>query len=578
MTAEEETEVQGYVDGYREGRMYGWAWRPKLPHETLTVEVLLDGTVVGEAAAWLHRPDLAAAGIGDGRCGFAIPVLLDVDRVSGHRVVVRVKEGDVLPGSAHLMSADGLATEAITEPDIIAFVESVLNQTPIDQPASFNTDVPAFCPPAPLIARPGAVNHFIVYSATNEKSLAKDFGGPEYSYYFVARAFNPMLERLGTVHVVTDPVDQVNRIYDECVARGENCLFFYYAPPHRMKPGARCPTIVVIAWEFPNIPTETWDDDPRNDWRTVLRQTAGTIALSEYAALAVRQAMGERYPVLAVPAPVWDRSPTAGHKPPARAPTSTVELELEGFVFDSRLSTFKIGDVPPSPPRRRPNGAPPTARASLDGVVFTSVFAPKDGRKNWQDMLTAFLSAFRDTPDATLVFKMIGPESYWWWETHDLLARMPSARCRVVVLQGFLSDADYAQLVGASHWVVNASVAEGLCLPLLEFMCAGRPVVAPRHTAMADYLNADNSLLVRSDDDFGGWPQDPRRKFKSMRYRIEWDSLRDSMQEAYRITRFDTARYEALCDGALATMNDFCTDARIAERIAGFLGLRPAAA
>jgi glycosyltransferase involved in cell wall biosynthesis len=577
MVAEEESGVQGYVDGYREGRICGWVWRPSMPHETLSVEVLIDGVVAGEAAAWLHRPDLAVAGVGDGRHGFAVPVLLDVDRLGFSRIVVRVKDGDPLPGSKLLVDANGDVMDEVTDPDIAAFIENVLNQTAARRTVVTDQSSAATQSP-PFSARRGVANNFIVYSSTNEKSLDKDFGGPEYSYYFVARAFNPLLARLGTVHVVTDPVDEVNRIYDQCVARGENCLFVYYAPPHRMRLGSRCPTLSVIAWEYSNIPTETWGDEPRNDWRCALRHTAGTIALSQYAAVAVRKAMGDRYPVLGVPAPVWDRSQTVGSKLPVRAPTSTAEVELDGFVFDSRNGSFKMGEAPPSPPRPRPKGEAKSARASLNGVVFTSVFAPKDGRKNWQDMLTAFLSAFSDTPDATLVFKMIGRESYWWWETHDLLARMPQARCRVLVLQGFLSDAHYTRLIGASHWVVNSSVAEGLCLPLLEFMCAGRPVVAPSHTAMADYLNADNALIVRSDDDYCAWPQDTRCHFNSTRYRIEWQSLRDAMREAYRITRFEGQQYEAKCDAALGTMSRFCTDARVAERIAAFLGLTAAAA
>ena len=577
MAAEQESGVQGYVDGYREGRICGWAWRPSLPHETLTVEVLIDGVMAGEAAAWLHRPDLAVAGVGDGRHGFAVPVLLDVDRLGFSRIVVRVKDGDPLPGSKLLVDANGDVVDEVTDPDIASFIESVLSQTPAQRRAA-SGESGAQPQSPPFSARAGVVNNFIVYSSTNEKSLAKDFGGPEYSYFFVARAFNPLLARLGTVHVVTDPIEEVNRIYDECVARGENCLFVYYAPPHRMKLGSRCPTMVVIAWEYSNIPTETWGDEPRNDWRYVLRHTVGTIALSEYAAVAVRKAMGDAYPVLAVPAPVWDRSQTAGSRLPVRAPTLAAELELDGFVFDSRQGSFRMGEAPAAPPRPLSNEPARSVRATLDGVVFTSVFAPKDGRKNWQDMLTAFLSAFSDTPDATLVFKMIGRESYWWWETHDLLARMPQVRCRVLVLQGFLPDAHYSRLVGASHWVLNSSVAEGLCLPLLEFMCAGRPVIAPRHTAMADYLNADNALIVRSDDDYCAWPQDTRCHFNSTRYRIEWASLRESMREAYRITRFETRRYEAMCDAALGTMSRFCTDARVAERIAAFLGLRANAA
>jgi glycosyltransferase involved in cell wall biosynthesis len=516
------------------------------------------------------------AGKGDGRHGFALPVQLDVDRLGRSRIVVRVKDGDPLPGSKLLIDADGEVMDEVSEPEISAFIDSVLNQTSGRRREA--ATAPAATDQSPAFnARPHVANHFIVYSSTNDTSLSKDLGGPEYSYYFVARAFNPVLARLGTVHVASDPVDDVNRIYDECVARGENCLFVYYAPPHRMRLGARCPTMPVIAWEYSNIPSQIWADEPRNDWRMVLRRTAGAIALSEYAAVALRTAMGDRYPVLAVPAPVWNRSQQPGSKLPVRDLSSTAEVELEGFVFDSRSDLCTMGEAPSQPPRP-PTGAAVTARARLDGVVFTSVFAPKDGRKNWQDMLTAFLSAFSDTPDATLVFKMIGRESYWWWETHDLLARMPASRCRVVVLQGFLSDPHYAGLMGASHWVLNSSVAEGLCLPLLEFMCAGRPVVAPGHTAMADYLNPGNSLIVRSDEDYCAWPQDTRCRFTSTRYRVQWASLRDSMREAYRITRFEPKRYQSMCDAALSTMSGFCTDVLIAERIAGFLGVGAAAA
>jgi glycosyltransferase involved in cell wall biosynthesis len=576
MDSTEESAVQGYVDGYGEGRIRGWAWRPSYPHETVTVEVLIDGVLIAEAAAWLHRADLAVAGVGDGRHGFAVPVQLDMDRLGRSRIVVRVKDGDPLPGSKLLVDASGEVMDEVSDPEIAAFIDSVLNQTSgrRRESASASADIdqsPAFN------ARSGVANHFIVYSSTNDQSLSKDLGGPEYSYYFVARAFNPLLARLGTVHVASDPVEDVNRIYDECIARGENCLFVYYAPPHRMTLGTRCPTMPIIAWEFSNIPTEAWGNEPRNDWRAVLRRTAGAIALSEYAALALRAAMGDRYPVLAVPAPVWNRSQHAGSRMPVRDPGTSAEVELDGFVFDSRSETFRMGEAP-SPPPRPAGGTPSMARASLDGVVFTSVFAPKDGRKNWQDMLTAFLSAFSDTPDATLVFKMIGRESYWWWETHDLLARMPAARCRVLVLQGFLSDSHYQALLAASHWVLNSSVAEGLCLPLLEFMCAGRPAVAPAHTAMADYLNPGNSLIVRSDEDYCAWPQDTRCRFTSTRYRVEWASLRDSMREAYRITRSEPKRYQSMCDAALSTMSGFCTDALVAERMAGFLGVRAAAA
>ncbi len=47
--------------------------------------------------------------------------------------------------------------------------------------------------------------------------------------------------------------------------------------------------------------------EPRNDWRYVFENIAGVIACSEESAQAVRNAMGEDYPVIALPAPVFDR-------------------------------------------------------------------------------------------------------------------------------------------------------------------------------------------------------------------------------------------------------------------------------
>src|SRR6185312_2727130 len=117
----------------------------------------------------------------------------------------------------------------------------------------------------------------------------------------------------------------------------------------------------------------------------------------------------------------------------------------------------------------------------------------------WHDILTAFCWAFRDVADATLVLKMVkgDPHSY----RRDLfliLARSAPFKCRVVTMDGFLEDADYAGLMATTSYYVNASNAEGLCMPLMEFMSAGKPAIAPRHTAFADYVDATAAFVVAS--------------------------------------------------------------------------------
>jgi hypothetical protein len=60
----------GYVDTADYSRLAGWAVDHERPQESLSVEVLVDGACVGEAAAGLYRRDLEEAGIGDGRHAF----------------------------------------------------------------------------------------------------------------------------------------------------------------------------------------------------------------------------------------------------------------------------------------------------------------------------------------------------------------------------------------------------------------------------------------------------------------------------------------------------------------------------
>ena len=52
----------------------GWLWAPEWPGASPLVELRADDRVIGAAPADLHRPDLAAAGIGDGRHAFRLEV------------------------------------------------------------------------------------------------------------------------------------------------------------------------------------------------------------------------------------------------------------------------------------------------------------------------------------------------------------------------------------------------------------------------------------------------------------------------------------------------------------------------
>jgi len=211
----------------------------------------------------------------------------------------------------------------------------------------------------------------------------------------------------------------------------------------------------------------------------------------------------------------------------------------------------------------------------LDGVVFTALFNPYDGRKNWADMLTAFCAAFRDTSNATLVFKL-GSKEYLSVMNIMLitLARLPKFRCRIVLLQGFLEGESFEALIEATSFAVNASYGEGQCLPLMEFLSCGRPAVAPRHSAMADYIDEDVAFVVDSWLDATCWPHDPRQAFRTRRHQIDWESLVEAYKAAYKCATETPDRYAQMSRNAIELMQSHCSQQVAKERIKDFLNIK----
>lgn len=82
--------------------VYGWAQDTRHPALRIALDILADGHRVERIVADRPRPELAAAGHGDGQCGFfaVLPAALCDGR--SHRIdVVEAESGRPLPGSPH---------------------------------------------------------------------------------------------------------------------------------------------------------------------------------------------------------------------------------------------------------------------------------------------------------------------------------------------------------------------------------------------------------------------------------------------------------------------------------------------
>ncbi len=418
---------------------------------------------------------------------------------------------------------------------------------------------------------------FLVHSETASGNIIRNLGAAEYSYYFVLKAYRPLLEEIGLVVAISDPEQEADRIWDNARRHGEDCVFLTFSPPHRSFIPKHCPSIPIFAWEFDTLPTEVWGDDPRNDWRTVLREAGRAITHSQFAVHTTKAAMGRDFPVVCLPAPVWDGY--AGlYDPAAPAVKPAARVTVRGRVFDTRTLDLaphgavgrQLTGVPVLPPEAGTRES--LHELELAGVTYSSVFCPLDGRKNWFDMVCAFCLALRDAPDATLVLKLTHHDcGHLILAMLENLAKLQPFMCRVVIIDGYLPDASYMRLAALSSYTVNSSHGEGQCLPLMEYMSAGKPAIAPPHTAMADYITAENAFIVGSQLEPTIWPHDPRQAMRTRRHRIDFETLLAAYTESYAVAKHDPARYARMAAAAHHDLRAHCSRDKIRAGLQAFL-------
>ena len=527
--------------------------------------------------------------------------------------------------------------------------------------------------------------NFILYSDVNDNSISQSLGRPEYSYYFVLKAYRPVLESLGRVHVVAS-VDEVDPLYRQLRQDGQECLFLAFSPPHKTPIDLQCPMVCVIAWEYDSIPSEACEEDPRQDWSQTLARHGRVITLSTHTAQAIRRTLGDDFPVLVLPTPLWERFAPVRRDYPVAPINPGTTLFITGCIIDSHalglsadgliapilneqeLETRGLAEPAPvlaaepeapapltlrrraliskhylresyraltspsehsplfllkhnllqwyrealsdrvpdalreqwvklrTPPPPPPSLVPTTVREALapvehpqaqlpdtreqvqidiSGVIYVSVFNPDDGRKNWHHLITAFCWAMRDNEDATLVLKITQTDlSSYYVHLITLLSQLSPFACRVVVMHGYLQDEEFARLYGAASFYVNASRCEGLCLPLMEFMSCAKPVIAPNHTAMRDYIDERVGFVVKSSHEPTIWPDDVRILYRTLRHRPDWGSLKAAYENSYAMAKNHPDAYQAMAAAASERMREYCSFGPVQQRVMGFFELQ----
>jgi hypothetical protein len=250
-------------------------------------------------------------------------------------------------------------------------------------------------------------------------------------------------------------------------------------------------------------------------------------------------------------------------KPQIRQRLELLSRKLHKIPIYSAASNFIWDNIiyRKSRDRNCPTGLPfpKTGKLVLNGIVYTSIFNPYDGRKNWKDLLNGFLYSIGQREDVTLVIKLASTDIR---EIRKIInyyvdRDMPH-KCRVVFISAFLNERQLLDLCMASTFYIHTTKAEGSCLPLMNYLAAGRPAVSPRHSCLEDYFNPEHGFVIDSEQEPAAWPQEKRHRFRTTWARISWNSLCSAIKKSYTIA-CDPDKYETISTRCRSDMKSWAS-------------------
>lgn len=452
-------------------------------------------------------------------------------------------------------------------------------------------------------ADPSRPIRFLVSAPVEPGDLPGRLGAADYSYGFVLKALGSVLDRVGSWELVNRPESRLAAVAARAAIDGHRPIHLALRPLQSAYLSPVVPTILFPFWEFPRVPDRDFGFDTHQNWARIASRADLIVTACRLTAESFERA-GVGVPVAIVPVPVapasfevpdWhpDHSWTVscrhvswggealGHagaiSPPAVADLREA-MPLRGLprierglrrryhryvrpwlsdtaahrIRRAKQTLVRRAELPP--PRIEPSPL------TLSGLVYTSIFNLGDLRKNPRDMLSAFLLAFQDRPDATLVLKLAACPEVELLELERIQALYRSLgiahRCRVVVIIDYLTEEDMERLYRATTYYVNTSRAEGACLPLQRALAAGRPGIAPAHTAMGDYMDDRVGFVVASHPEPTVWPHDPEQRCETTWHRLVWSDLHDQMTRSARLVEDDPSAYREMAATARRRMRE----------------------
>jgi glycosyltransferase involved in cell wall biosynthesis len=330
---------------------------------------------------------------------------------------------------------------------------------------------------------------FFISNAIDEEKLpfmataGMKFGRAHYSWKIIANLYEQGLEAAGMeTHRVIRPEIYQSKIAQNIFGVRHDDTHIAVKPIEHIRsfPGMR--NIFISGWEFPQLSNKSYEGSPLNDHVNVLRHADCVWCWSTFTANNLK---------------------THGINTAITMPPPVIITEVLNESNINNLNTLAL-NTKQAPTLNDVRSLSDVLNRYKNSTVFFSVLNPFDKRKQLKLMLTAFQMALAEHRDIFLIIKLvIDNVSTTLGNIQELLKihhDFHGESDRIIFVSETLTDGQMKKLMRKAHFYLCTSSTEGLNLPMIEAMSQGVVPVSSRATAMADYVNKENAIVIESDE------------------------------------------------------------------------------
>jgi hypothetical protein len=303
------------------------------------------------------------------------------------------------------------------------------------------------------------------------------FGQAHYSWSINAKLYLDGLREIREVESIDAPDIYQDRIAQAVARLKSDVIHLVDKPIEFLRPMFDRYNVSVMVWEFEEFSNTSVKGNPTLNQIHMLRQMDDIWCGSSFTQRSLA-AYGVKARFLPPPVAHFITSQMASIDNIPYVPLNT-----EKFVVES---PDPLGDV----------------IASLgEKILFLTILAPYDLRKNFK----ALIEGFRDSEaskTSILLVKLVIDNVHTTVGNINEIAKVHYGidiqSDNILFIGDYLTDAQLNKLYSITSFYVTASSAEGLNLPLIESMGRGLPALSINRTAMEDYVNDENAIVISS--------------------------------------------------------------------------------